>query len=100
PPPGSLTLSLHDALPILVAGGARPQERVIVIVDIAGRVATKARVDASLALGSLHIDVGQHHLAKGAVVKPVVAHPPVHQRTLRRSEEHTSELQSRENLVC
>src|SRR2546429_2360153 len=38
--------------------------------------------------------------AESAIVKEIVAHPDVNHRSLGRSEEHTSELQSRLHLVC
>src|SRR3712207_8242522 len=64
------TLSLHDALPIFGLGGELPQR----VLDLVGQVQEE--------LG-LPLDLGQRvgHLG-------------------RRSEEHTSELQSRQYLVC
>src|SRR5690606_41880950 len=80
------TLSLHDALPISVDGSrllrSRPQlaSHGLPDRDRASRsLSAHARSDAVLA-GHRAIDGGRH--------------PRV------RSEEHTSELQSRENLVC
>src|SRR5690606_40696708 len=78
------TLSLHDALPISAAGAHRP-----------------------LLLDEVHEDVVAERLGRGEE-----GPAPVHLRELlderlqvrrgveHRSEEHTSELQSRENLVC
>src|SRR5690606_41678357 len=79
PPPESYTLSLHDALPIFLA-----DHEVVAIQDgITG--ANKA--DAHLA----HVQYGRDYEADEVVdIRTVV----------ERSEEHTSELQSRENLVC
>src|SRR5690606_41486026 len=81
-------LSLHDALPISgVCLRHFPQE-------VAGRVAGK-RLDDDVA-----------GLAWRRHIRPVyeldLADGLVRQRGIgfRRSEEHTSELQSRENLVC
>src|SRR5690606_41705864 len=37
---------------------------------------------------------------RSAWIPPAVAQAPIATSTLERSEEHTSELQSRENLVC
>src|SRR5207302_4417919 len=72
------TLSLHDALPISVLGiGPEPQlPQLSELVPVGGedevaRVADVVEEDGERAL-----------------------------RRLARSEEHTSELQSRENLVC
>src|SRR3989442_4498884 len=66
------TLSLHDALPISLADRDRAGDHA------RGRRAPRARparVDADL-------------------------RPRGHERARRRSEEHTSELQSRPHLVC
>src|SRR2546421_10035718 len=65
------TLSLHDALPICHLHLAEPRE----LVDDADRVRVQRRV--------------LEHLGVEAVG-----------RALDRSEEHTSELQSRSDLVC
>src|SRR5690606_41860860 len=43
---------------------------------------------------------GRHHPRQHRTVTPRVGIAPVVRRATRRSEEHTSELQSRENLVC
>src|SRR5439155_10787942 len=77
-PPAIYTLSLHDALPISFAGPARDDDR----------------------QGHGHDD---HHEAGevGAVDERAEGRPVLDQpRPLRRSEEHTSELQSRGHLVC
>src|SRR5690606_39518018 len=82
-PPEIDTLSLHDALPICSAGGGvwkltiRPRS--------CGVLSTISAVSFSTSLLSLLIVMLANML--GCVVRP-------------RSEEHTSELQSRENLVC
>src|SRR2546427_6960338 len=67
------TLSLHDALPILEAVAARPLE-------------DDGQATRKLILG--HDDL----------FDPVAVQ--VHRQGHRRSEEHTSELQSQSNLVC
>src|SRR5690606_41797887 len=73
--PEIYTLSLHDALPISARLCGIIPDPVGKSVDICGR--TKfAQADQDVALST----------GKGA--------------PRRRSEEHTSELQSRENLVC
>src|SRR5690606_40517199 len=83
--PQVCTLSLHDALPIW--GGVEEELRPILAQDLAavgayevGKVIVVARhvlgaKDTSIRVGGFH-------------------------REVARSEEHTSELQSRENLVC
>src|SRR5690606_39355975 len=86
PHTGLHTLSLHDALPILAAGeraGARRWPRL--------RVQVEHGLDE------------RHARLYGA--RPGASPPPPRRDHLRadlclRSEEHTSELQSRENLVC
>src|SRR5690606_42077630 len=72
------TLSLHDALPI--SGAGRGAGRARAVVDGRGRAGPGARATGAAA------PVGAG--ARGSRPGP------------RRSEEHTSELQSRENLVC
>src|SRR3712207_7906296 len=67
------TLSLHDALPISDRAGQRP--------SALRRRAGRARSHRQERRASLHA------LSR-------------HQRPCRRSEEHTSELQSRQYLVC
>src|SRR5258707_4438113 len=68
------TLSLHDALPILArAGAAQSQERAMMQADGVDPVIATERL--SRRFGSIEAD-------------------------RRRSEEHTSELQSRQYLVC
>src|SRR5690606_40109504 len=80
-------LSLHDALPILDADGSRVPDR--------GKVFPREHVDLALV-----------HPAEGDVSPEGHDIDHLHDWVdhLRdrgiRSEEHTSELQSRENLVC
>src|SRR5690625_6742202 len=74
------TLSLHDALPICVPGpvGARGS---------AGARCRQPRSGGGVRPRDVHPEQGH----------PV---PAGHRRRSRRSEEHTSELQSRGHLVC
>src|SRR5690606_40083441 len=89
-PPWRSTLSLHDALPIF--GGGEPLT--------AGQV--------GLALRQHLTGVTATHVTLDGQRLPVVLRPSADEvesldsiRAFRvRSEEHTSELQSRENLVC
>src|SRR5690242_21188320 len=74
------TLSLHDALPIFAAGAARGRAQLGAAVPPAGR---RAESDAARARAGT---------ARGGRGRG----PP----RRRRSEEHTSELQSHVNLVC
>src|SRR5258707_4106725 len=72
------TLSLHDALPISVAG----------LLLKSGRGGPQSRLDRP---GAQHPDLSRHAASRDCA----------QQQTYRdRSEEHTSELQSRQYLVC
>src|SRR5207253_11474203 len=85
-PPEVYTLSLHDALPIWPRGGARCRG-----TDGAAMTSRSGRPGAEAAAPSDESsDVG---LDGGG-------EPPVPDRLGDRSEEHTSELQSRGQLVC
>src|SRR5690606_39717906 len=95
---GISPLSLHDALPILLARGA-PGERVTAIT---GAIGLRANVAASSRLMlwsgmrsplSVQVDPVTTLDVTGSVIEAGLAYG-------LRSEEHTSELQSRENLVC
>src|SRR5690606_42033478 len=83
PPPAIYPLSLHDALPICERrrpdGARRPD----------GGSGWRERI-------------GQDHTRPGRAQAPPQRgrHPLRGRDTFGRSEEHTSELQSRENLVC
>src|SRR5690606_40936376 len=88
PPPYLATLSLHDALPISRRSGSTTtgptpcwSEMIIAVVR------ARSRSDAKMA-STAPIE----RLACIAWCRP--------RRCTPRSEEHTSELQSRENLVC
>src|SRR3712207_7891753 len=83
------TLSLHDALPISADRRARRRGR-------PGRTARARRGGrAGRARGGLHLGLG----ARRALELVRLLRGPGRQR-VGRSEEHTSELQSRQYLVC
>src|SRR5690606_41425297 len=93
-------LSLHDALPILAIDFAEitgryegPQDRIFEVMLESGR---SVRVTAGHNL-FVRSETGGVRKARTAevITGAEVAVPPA-----ERSEEHTSELQSRENLVC
>src|SRR5690606_42021507 len=91
PPPAPYPLSLHDALPI----SRRP------VIPSAARDLLCPSSRPLAALGMTTLDDGN----PCPRLQPLPAFGPQrekpHRRTFRRrSEEHTSELQSRENLVC
>src|SRR5690606_41296234 len=82
------TLSLHDALPI-----CRPWFPRLVV---SSRIGARIRGDAGIDIRS-RSDARRTGACRAADPHPP-ASPPASQD--HRSEEHTSELQSRENLVC
>src|SRR5690606_41530975 len=87
-PPDLYSLSLHDALPI--SNGHVPLPLGIVF----GQAALQFFVDLRD-----HVEQGFFKIVKS--VPHLVDHRrPALAQLVRRSEEHTSELQSRENLVC
>src|SRR3712207_7093250 len=83
--PQIYTLSLHDALPILIAQRCSPR----ILKAIAMPVAT------TIMSGSIETIPTQPSARSPKCTLP--SRPPV---TPPRSEEHTSELQSRQYLVC
>src|SRR5262249_61817597 len=84
PPPALYPLSLHDALPISVVRGGGSARR---------RALAAARRDGRCAVGRLRDAAVRPLHALGRARVPAVD-------AGRRSEEHTSELQSLTNLVC
>src|SRR5207249_7320966 len=96
PPTHILTLSLHDALPIYQAQRlieVRPQ--LVGVAGFAGVVA--GRLDAAAGQALVVLETAD------IIALPAVQrnrHPAQHLERLVRSEEHTSELQSRFDLVC
>src|SRR5207302_10941994 len=82
------TLSLHDALPILT----EVYERAVTSLD-----SEEYRKIAQSLPAFADFMQRTKSLAQNA---PVAKQPPLLRKALARSEEHTSELQSRENLVC
>src|SRR5690606_41742855 len=93
PTPTIHTLSLHDALPIFYGIADFAHSR----VDVNG---SKSRQ------GIRYPHFQQKEKTKKGKnpslheVSPIVTDPPGNHTEIPRSEEHTSELQSRENLVC
>src|SRR3712207_8664801 len=82
------TLSLHDALPIC----GRPPRHVTPIAKSVPRAATCDCNETSLACTCNARFSGQAYHRAALRARPC--------RRQRRSEEHTSELQSRQYLVC
>src|SRR5690606_41850828 len=96
-PPGPRALSLHDALPILrmVLAAIQAEEvagktqRELSDEDVIKVLARESRRRSEAA--EIYTQSGRGELA---------ATEHAEMRVIDRSEEHTSELQSRENLVC
>src|SRR5690606_41466384 len=95
-PTSSSTLSLHDALPIYPRAGERRHHAVERFAELLAE---------ALRQGDLEAREGVDHHACGAdrlhgvldLLERLVGREV---EGAERSEEHTSELQSRENLVC
>src|SRR5690606_41406465 len=99
PPPSDLsTLSLHDALPILCR--ADQANQVFELAVVQGQAyAVDRYAEARAARRDAHI-AQRRDLEPSAHAGALDARHRGMARELQRSEEHTSELQSRENLVC
>src|SRR5207253_9484824 len=92
PPPAISTLSLHDALPISILKAAELFKPDVFLVDY-----TPTGVWGEL-LPTLQMLKGQKDPPKVILgLRDILDAPEV---TRERSEEHTSELQSRGHLVC
>src|SRR5690606_42000874 len=83
------TLSLHDALPIY-ARSLPPRSPRAARIDVADRRTRPRRSPAA----------ARDDCAPSGRVRTARPSAPAPSRARARSEEHTSELQSRENLVC
>src|SRR5690606_41300086 len=95
-PPRIHTLSLHDALPIYRVLPALALERGGVPAERkAARGRRAVRAGRSRPHAAVHGGRGEGERAQGTCCRH-----PGRARCVLRSEEHTSELQSRENLVC
>src|SRR5206468_11644778 len=93
-PPAIYTLSLHDALPI-------SHRRTVAAREGVGRSLARARRDGGAGRAGAPRDVARAARCARSAARAV---GPGDRRALlldrRRSEEHTSELQSRSDLVC
>src|SRR5690606_41835178 len=94
-PCASCTLSLHDALPISLGWSVRTLDSPVGPGRSIGPVSTAAIAASAAAPRPLRCR------RRMAIRSVCVAHAPASGiEVSARSEEHTSELQSRENLVC
>src|SRR5690606_41061104 len=90
-PPALYTLSLHDALPISYRNRGLCGDGDARIADLEQAAAVAATGPSRLTRAQILLDLGaalRRHRRRVDARRPL------------RSEEHTSELQSRENLVC
>src|SRR5690606_41221570 len=97
PPTAVSTLSLHDALPISAAREHIPRE-----TAVADAYVDPAFIDRRLALDLARLEpwgAGNPPPLLASRLEVMEART-VGDGDAHRSEEHTSELQSRENLVC
>src|SRR5690606_40639953 len=90
-PPDASTLSLHDALPILPLAVLNFLSRSLSRVS----VVTSAHIVRTFHIPNLFLSEGKTRRILRSLLSGYTR-----ARSVRRSEEHTSELQSRENLVC
>src|SRR5207249_7199364 len=99
PPPcaTNYTLSLHDALPIYAYDSLEPSAEAGVRAAVAGRLMLK-RGHGKLAFGELRDGTGDIQLM--CQLDVLGSDGLALFQDLDRSEEHTSELQSRFDLVC
>src|SRR5436309_3307718 len=92
------TLSLHDALPIF--SGVNIARRFRVPLPLLIKSSPNTGLAAPLRVKNCHPVNGATACCL-ARMSPGIFEVSIHQQlTENRSEEHTSELQSRENLVC
>src|SRR5690606_39550167 len=87
------TLSLHDALPILKCFKNQPLHEWIITQFL---TSFERLVQRGLRFDYNRVQEEQKYLRGQLQHVKYMRQPP----TQKRSEEHTSELQSRENLVC
>src|SRR5690606_41161634 len=92
PPTGYYTLSLHDALPILDTMSAWPEA---IISSATSGMLMRFEAITGMPTSFFTCAVASTNAARGTEVTMVGT-----RASCQRSEEHTSELQSRENLVC
>src|SRR5690606_41369111 len=93
PPPHLYTLSLHDALPIF---NRYTSASTRTLPGSTSRVRSRGRSHAESA-GISHTATTSDASSDSTTVNAI---PATRRAAMPRSEEHTSELQSRENLVC
>src|SRR5690606_39535992 len=99
PAPSDYPLPLHDALPISAAGHAREKaSETAQSVRGSGETVRNAVNDIHALVEAVSVIEGQLTGLQEALTQ--VAQVAKGIDAIARSEEHTSELQSRENVVC
>src|SRR5207253_11061755 len=88
------TLSLHDALPI------SPRAKNLTTAGKLGRGEPIAARDAGAVIAEIRAEVISPRASRGDTFGAVLCARPGPRHEFIRSEEHTSELQSRGHLVC
>src|SRR5690606_41628876 len=96
-PPETYALSLHDALPISAVRLGRPASFRVPARGGGGRGVGAARGRRHPGALPAAVAAGTHRAAEARHARSPAATAA---GRAPRSEEHTSELQSRENLVC
>src|SRR5690606_41733938 len=95
----SSTLSLHDALPIFSVV-TEVGEGTTFHVDLPRKKTSVAGPGAAPQAGQDDVSLRILHVDDDLDILSVTESAFAGRAIVRRSEEHTSELQSRENLVC
>src|SRR5690606_41956344 len=94
------TLSLHDALPIWPGLSTHRQPALVRGRPHAGQPVGPCGAGAAQPLRSHHQVTLMRVSFRPAVASDIAFCESLSRANMERSEEHTSELQSRENLVC
>src|SRR5207253_11350032 len=95
--PEIYTLSLHDALPISLFQRRQSDRRRVAPIGLRALPRRPGLLGAEIFVSVVHQGIEP---ALGSCPGETVCGDPLFQRSPNRSEEHTSELQSRGHLVC
>src|SRR5207253_10295073 len=100
PPPDTYTLSLHDALPISKDGGLAAESGLGAGVARCPSIIASSDADSNGLARKSSMPAARQRSLSPAMVLAVSATIRTRTPPRSRSEEHTSELQSRGHLVC
>src|SRR5205823_11300729 len=92
------TLSLHDALPILIED--KVKRRRLLLEQCQPRALPNLCLQAATAQRALNSAIGEKKRLRPFFLRARPLHSRDDRQSKRRSEEHTSELQSLAYLVC